>query len=354
MRLMAQHGAPLTALIRDEFRGDAMELLLVRCRWAATDARRRTLAARTSQLLVPPPSACVAAESSTPTRIHPTNEGGDKGTGGLHSWAVLIASTSAASMGALCEAYRSTYGGAADLHADVHAHASQSGHVRELLIALLLRQPTPHGRSTTNGAHTAASGQQRDANQSLNGQIAAGDAIEDCPSGGTYKEDGPADVALAEIEADELLGIASWHMVCGVGGAGHGAPHNPRSPPNSSRSARGGSRSPPPSLSHSIRAKAEAAVLALLGRSSYAQLAAIEVCMARRLAAHNSTTRSASASSIATKFRLPACSPGDGALLQWASATCPQLHPTCRLVLEQRFAKAMAPATTRAERLRHV
>ena len=32
LRLMARHGLPLPALIRDEFRGDAQTLLLVRCR----------------------------------------------------------------------------------------------------------------------------------------------------------------------------------------------------------------------------------------------------------------------------------------------------------------------------------
>ena len=141
MRIMQRHGLPLPALIRDEFYGDAKELLLVRCRWAASEARRRTAAAKALPLTLPtPPPGRITIGENFPFKA--------VDSAALGAWAALIATTAASSMGRLLSAYSTVDGSAAvDLSADLHALVTSDDEqyvaVRDLLFALLCRPPIP-------------------------------------------------------------------------------------------------------------------------------------------------------------------------------------------------------------------
>ena len=136
MRVMARHGLPLPALIRDEFSGDAKELLLVRCRWAASRARQAphtplglvgaavdsgapsggsgvaggaaaeaAMAAARAAMAAARAALAAAAAHNTHSRTHRKPGGCSEVAGqirqgsgsSLHLWAALIASVSAPS-----------------------------------------------------------------------------------------------------------------------------------------------------------------------------------------------------------------------------------------------------------------
>ena len=381
MLVLARHGQPLTSLIRNLNPPGVGSLLLVRCRWAATAVRRRADAVREAPALapLPPPAGYVneatgahashavlmppsrstngpGQRSGVPKRLRAASEGAEEAIVVLRAWAVRIASTPAAVMPWLCDEYRIAHGASADLHSEVHAYCPRTGHARELLLALLRRHPTPDGRpigsadgSASNAHSSSGIGASADVTSPSSshdtslrappastathppgsslppesGQVSPADAIYDCPSGGTYTDDGPADCALAEEEAEALLAIAPWHML---------------------HQGLGGNTSPLPSprsksvLAPAARAAAESALLALLGRASFAQLAAVETALSRRLHEQHPAD-------------YPYARTASRALLQWSA--CAQLHPLCVLVLEQRVGCALAPAVARAVRVCH-
>ena len=367
MRIMQRHGLPLPALIRDEFYGDAKELLLVRCRWAASEARRRTAAAKALPLTLPtPPPGRITIGENFPFKA--------VDSAALSAWAALIATTAASSMGRLLSAYSTVDGSAAvDLSADLHALVTSDDEqyvaVRDLLFALLCRPPLPFAAressrslpppvssATTSPPQTEGGGASKPPSEGADakgGPIASGDRIDDCPSSRMYYDDGPADTSLAESHADELLYIVPWRVLL-VSAPLTAALKSPRG---------GGSAAPLTSaIDSTTRDKAERALLTLIGASSFSHIAAVEFSLARRLAIELSSapTNPSTARFYVTPSNkgsnnpmLQVTGPGShGALLLWAS--CTQLHPICKLILEQRYAKAMAPAIERAERIKSI
>ena len=176
--------------------------------------------------------------------------------------------------------------------------------------------------------------------------VPRGDVIDDCVGAGVY-EDGCADESLAEAQAEELLGVRGWPDAKSSQATSSqvkssqlaeaqledilGAPAAADRPAASSASS-----------GHPSGA-AERGLLAVLGSASFAQLAALESCMARRLTRHVAAQWPTQPSPTPA---VPAC----GALLHWSSGlTLPEL---VRLVLETRYARAIAPPTNRAIRVR--
>ena len=88
----------------------------------------------------------MAADSHSPIgRLRPLIDGPDDAMAALRGWGARIASTSAVAMPSLCELYASSCGGggggAADLEAEIYAHAPVSGGAKQLLLTLMRREP---------------------------------------------------------------------------------------------------------------------------------------------------------------------------------------------------------------------